>query len=51
MEVLFKPEGTWKLKRKGEPGYYQGVKARFVGLRLIDQRTGSEIAAKMLSGA
>lgn len=51
MEVLFKPEGTWKLKRKGEPGFYEGVKARFVGLRLIDQRTGSEIAAKMLGGA
>ncbi len=51
MEILFKPEGTWRLKRKGEAGFYEGVKARFVGLRLVNPRTGSEIATKMLSGA
>jgi hypothetical protein len=51
LEVVFKPEGTWKLKRKGESGYYEGVKARFMGVRLVNYRTGSEIAAKMLGDA
>jgi len=49
MEVIFKPEGTWKLKRKGEAGFYEGVKARFMGVRLVNYRTGSEIAAKTLA--
>lgn len=48
MEVVFRPEGTWKLKRKGEPGYYEGVKARFLGIRLLESRTGTEIASKVL---
>jgi hypothetical protein len=48
MEIVFRPERTWKLKRKGEAGYYEGVAARFLGLRLIDARTGGEIAAKVL---
>ncbi len=48
MEVVFRPEGTWKLKRRGA-GFYEGVRARFVGLRLVDARTGSEIASKVLS--
>ncbi len=47
MEVVFRPEGTWKLKRKGS-GFYEGVKARFVALRLVDQRTGAEIASRVL---
>ncbi|HYS82231.1 MAG TPA: DUF6066 family protein [Anaeromyxobacteraceae bacterium] len=50
MEVLFRPEGTWKLKRKGEPGFYEGVRARFLGIRLLESRTGAEIASKVLSG-
>ena len=50
MEVLFRPEGTWKLKRKGEPGFYEGVRARFLGIRLVESRTGTEIASKMLNG-
>jgi hypothetical protein len=48
MEIVFRPERTWKMKRKGESGYYEGVAARFLGLRLIDARTGGEIAAKVL---
>jgi hypothetical protein len=48
MEVLFRPQGTWKLKRKGEPGFYEGVKARFLGIRLLESRTGREIASKVM---
>lgn len=47
MEVVFRPEGTWKMKRPGG-GFYEGVKARFLGLRLVDQRTGGEIASRVL---
>jgi hypothetical protein len=47
LEVVFRPEGTWKLRRKGS-GFYEGVKARFVGLRLVDARTGAEIASRVL---
>lgn len=50
MEVLFRPEGTWKMKRKGEPGFYEGVKARFLGIRLVESRSGAEIASKVLKG-
>ncbi len=47
LEVVFRPEGTWKLKRKGERGFYEGVKARFLGLRLVDSRSGIEIASRV----
>ncbi len=47
LEVLFRPEGTWKLKRKGEPGYYEGVKARFLAIRLVESRSRAEIASKI----
>ncbi len=50
LEVLFKPEGTWKLRRKAGGGFYEGVKARFVGVRLVDPRTGAEIASRVLTG-
>jgi hypothetical protein len=50
LEVLFRPEGAWKLKRKGEPGFYEGVRARFLAIRLIDSRSGAEIASKVLNG-
>lgn len=46
LEVLFRPEGTWKLKRKGERGFYEGVKARFIAIRLVESRSGAEIASK-----
>ncbi len=47
LEVLFRPEGTWKLKRKGERGFYEGVKARFLAIRLVESRSGVEIASKV----
>ncbi len=49
MEVVFRPEGTWRMKRR-EAGHYQGVKARFLAVRLFDPRTGAEIASRVLSG-
>jgi len=48
LEIVFRPEGTWKLKRKGEPGFYEGVKARFLAVRLVETRSGAEIASKVL---
>jgi len=48
LEIVFRPEHTWKLKRRGEPGWYEGVAARFLGLRIVNARTGDEIAAKVL---
>jgi len=48
LEILFRAEGAWKLKRRGEDGYFEGVKARFAAVRLVDGRTGAEIAAKVL---
>ena len=48
LEVVFRPEGTWRLKRKGERGFYEGVRARFLALRLVDSRSGAEIATKIL---
>jgi len=48
MEIVFRPERTWKLKRRGEPGWYEGVAARFLGLRIVNARTGDEIAARVL---
>ncbi len=49
LEVVFRPEGTWKMKRR-DAGHYQGVKARFLAVRLLDPRTGAEIASRVLSG-
>ena len=47
LEVVFQPEGTWKLRRKREKGFYEGVKARFLGLRLTESRTGTELASRV----
>jgi hypothetical protein len=47
LEVIFRPQGTWKLKRMGEAGHYEGVKARFLGLRLVESRSGAAIASKV----
>ena len=47
LEIVFKPERTWKLPRR-EGGSYEGVAARFVAIRVLDARTGAEIAAKVL---
>lgn len=48
LQVVFRPEGTWRLKRKDAPGFYEGVRARFLAMRLVESRTGAEIAAKIL---
>jgi hypothetical protein len=47
LEVVFRPEGTWKLKRRGEGGFYEGVKARFVALRIVETRSGTELASRV----
>jgi hypothetical protein len=47
MEVVFTVQGTWKMKRR-DGGFYEGVKARFLGLRLVDPRTGAEIGSRAL---
>ncbi|MFL5263543.1 MAG: DUF6066 family protein [Anaeromyxobacteraceae bacterium] len=47
LEVLFRPEGTWKLKRRGEGGFYEGVKARFLALRIVETRSGTELASRV----
>jgi len=47
VEVIFRPEGAWKLRRP-DGGWYEGVRARFAALRLVDGRTGAEIAVKRL---
>jgi hypothetical protein len=46
VEILFRPEGAWKLGRKGDR-VYEGVRARFAAVRLLDGRTGAEIAVKL----
>ncbi len=48
LEIVFRPERTWKLKRKGESGDYEGVAARFLAIRVLNARTGSEIASRVL---
>jgi hypothetical protein len=47
LDIAFRPERTWKLSRRGD-GLYEGVAARFVALRVLNARTGREIAAKVL---
>jgi hypothetical protein len=48
LEIVFRPERTWSLRRRGEPGSYEGVAARFLAVRVLDARTGNAIAAKVL---
>ncbi len=47
LEIVFRPERTWKLPRR-EGGSFEGVAARFLAIRVLDARTGNEIAAKVL---
>jgi hypothetical protein len=47
LEIVFRPVRTWKLPRR-EGGNYEGVAARFLAIRVLDARTGGEIAAKVL---
>jgi hypothetical protein len=46
LELVFKPERAWKLKRKGEPGHFEGLASRFIALRVLNARDGSEIASR-----
>lgn len=48
LEIVFTPERAWKMKRKGEPGDLEGVAARFLGVRILDARSGREIASRVL---
>jgi hypothetical protein len=48
LEIVFRPEKTWRLSRKGERGSYEGVAARFLAVRVIDARTGAPIASRVL---
>ncbi len=45
VELVFRPERAWKLKRKGEPDF-EGLAARFLSLRVLNARDGSEIAVR-----
>ncbi len=47
LEIVFRPERTWKLPRR-EGGSYEGVAARFLAIRVLDARNGNEIASKVL---
>lgn len=48
LEIVFRPEKAWKLPRKGERGSLEGVAARFLAIRVLDARTGNEIASRAL---
>jgi len=48
LEIVFRPERAWKLPRLHERGSFEGVAARFLGIRVLDARTGNEIASKVL---
>jgi hypothetical protein len=48
LEIVFTPEKAWKMKRKGEPGDLEGVSARFLGVRVLDARSGKEIASRTM---
>lgn len=48
LEIVFRPERAWRLPRKGERGDYEGLAARFLGVRVVDGRTGAPIATKLL---
>lgn len=48
LEIVFRPEKVWRLPRKGAPGSYEGVAARFLGVQVLDARTGDVIASRTL---
>ncbi len=48
LEIVFQPQRSWKLPRKHEKGEMEGVAARFLAVRVLDGRTGAEIASKVL---
>ena len=48
LEIVFRPEKAWRLPRRGERGDYEGLAARFLGVRVVDGRTGTPIATKVM---
>ncbi len=48
LEIVFRPEKVWRLDRRGEKGSYEGMAARFLGVRVIDARSGKPIADKVM---
>ena len=46
LEILFRPEAAFRLARRGADRSYEGVRARFAAVRIVDGRTGAEIAVK-----
>ncbi len=48
LEIVFQPQKPWKMPRKREKGEYEGVAARFIAIRVLDARTGTEIASRVL---
>jgi hypothetical protein len=48
LEIVFQPVKPWRLPRKHEKGEYEGVAARFIAVRVLDARTGAEIASRVL---
>ncbi len=47
LEVVFRPEAAWKLPRKRERGFYEGVRARFLAVRLVESRSGEVVASRV----
>lgn len=45
IHLVFKPQGTWSLP--GKSGNLEGVKARFLAVRLTNARNGEEIGLKL----
>lgn len=48
LEIVFQPVKAWRMPRKLEKGDYEGVAARFIAVRVLDARTGTEIASRVL---
>lgn len=47
LEIVFTLEKAWRMKRKGEPGDLEGAAAKFLGVRVLDARSGKEIASRV----
>lgn len=47
LQIIFKPQGVWMLKGKDGRTTQEGVKAKFLGVRLTHARNGTDLAYKM----
>ena len=46
IQLIFKPEGVWKVARKDKAGsFYEGVKSRILAVRVSHTRTGNEVVS------